>query len=52
LAMWMKRLLDRQTPQRLTRRTSVAMGQTYWYAAQNSVPSFPAKVNAREHGIK
>ena len=27
-------------------------GQTYWCAVQNSVPSFPVKVNAREHGIK
>jgi hypothetical protein len=28
------------------------MGQTYWCAVQNSVPSFPVQVNAREHGIK
>jgi hypothetical protein len=31
---------------------SVAQGQTYWCAVQNSVPSFPLKVNAREPGIK
>jgi len=28
------------------------VGQTYWYAAQNSVPTFPVKVNARQHDIK
>jgi hypothetical protein len=30
----------------------VAVGQTYWCAGQTSVPSFPVKVNARQHGIE
>jgi hypothetical protein len=48
----MERLLDQQSPRRITHETPAATGQAYWCAANGSLPSFDVKVNAREHCIK
>jgi hypothetical protein len=48
----MERLLDQQSPRRITHKAPAATGRADWCAADGSLPSFDAKVNARERCIK